>query len=282
MNNRIESMESDAPDPKTGPSVGGGLNKALWAVLGVLCLAAVICFLFVDNELTGWLVRQRVTWRRWTWPMGFRQMGKAWALVWLLCLWFWVTRRSRPALCALLALVLTLPLVLPLKGLVDRVRPGVAIAAAQSAPESKPKRGNSFPSGDTATVFAVVAALIGFVRRRWLCLLFAAALGIGMLRVVVLAHYASDVCIGIAIGLWAGHIARVLDRRLGVSTEWLDQRSWIALPLLVALPLIICLTAGTEPVLFFYQTFGAVAGGLALICKICIWRSQRDPNSAAA
>jgi len=133
-------MKSSDLNPTTHVASVPKLDKALLGALGFLCLAAILCFLFVDDELSRWIARRHLPWTKYRWPMGFRQLGKAWAAIWLLCLGFWVTRRSRGMLCAILALLLTLPLVLPLKGLVGRARPGQAIAAMKMVRNPNPKR----------------------------------------------------------------------------------------------------------------------------------------------
>ncbi len=268
----IERMKRNNVNPKACSTTQPQWDKILGAVLGFICIGTVLCLLFVDDGLAQWIYARKLSWPLRAWPMGFRQLGKAWAAIWLLCLWFWVTRQSRPVLCAVLALVLTLPLVLPLKGIVGRVRPGEVFAAAQSASDLGVLRGHSFPSGDTSTVFAVAGALIGFVRRSWCCLLFAGALGVGMLRVIILAHYLSDISAGMAIGLLCGALARHLHRRLNMSTIWLDQRHWIALIVLGITPIAMGLCEGPEPVLLFFRTFGMIAIGVALFYRTCIRR----------
>jgi membrane-associated phospholipid phosphatase len=65
---------------------------------------------------------------------------------------------------------------------------------------------NGFPSGHAATAFAMAAALTAWApprRRGWV---LAVASGVGVSRVVLNAHYLSDVLGGGLFGWWAGEV----------------------------------------------------------------------------
>jgi undecaprenyl-diphosphatase len=71
----------------------------------------------------------------------------------------------------------------------------------------------SFPSGHTTTVFAAAAAL-SFFRPRWAPLFFALALPVAASRLILDAHYPSDVMGGVFLGLASAFgVARVFGRR---------------------------------------------------------------------
>jgi undecaprenyl-diphosphatase len=73
-------------------------------------------------------------------------------------------------------------------------------------------RFHSFPSGHATTAFAVAAALAWAAparRRLWL----GVAAGVGLSRILLNAHFASDVLGGAAIGWWAGRSGlRLVER----------------------------------------------------------------------
>ncbi len=81
----------------------------------------------------------------------------------------------------------------------------------------------SFPSGHAATAFAVAAALVGWApgrRRAWVIV---AASGVGASRIVLNAHFLSDVLGGALMGWWAGEaggrlVARYLAPRWRART----------------------------------------------------------------
>lgn len=84
--------------------------------------------------------------------------------------------------------------------------------------DTRPARGNSFPSGHTANTFALATVVFLFYRRwGWLAYLPAAVLGYG--RIYVGAHWPSDVAVACVLGsLLAVLVVRGLDalwRRFG-------------------------------------------------------------------
>ncbi|WP_206531616.1 phosphatase PAP2 family protein [Affinirhizobium pseudoryzae] len=85
----------------------------------------------------------------------------------------------------------------------------------------------SFPSGHSTTVGAVLMAIALIAPRyRALCLVMAIWLGIS--RVVVAAHYPSDVIAGLTLGAWSSILLAVLFARHGILFR--DQGT--ALPVL--------------------------------------------------
>lgn len=74
-------------------------------------------------------------------------------------------------------------------------------------------RFHSFPSGHAATAFAAAAALLRAAparRRLWL----AVATGVAASRVLLNAHFVSDVLGGAALGWWVGHLGQALADRV--------------------------------------------------------------------
>lgn len=65
----------------------------------------------------------------------------------------------------------------------------------------------SFPSGHTTTSFAL-AFVIGFISRRWFPWVLLVAAAVGVSRVVVGAHYPTDVLGGIVVGTLGAYLVR--------------------------------------------------------------------------
>jgi membrane-associated phospholipid phosphatase len=76
----------------------------------------------------------------------------------------------------------------------------------------------SFPSGHAATAFAVAAALAGWAPggRAWV---LAAASGVGASRILLNAHFLSDVLGGALIGWWSGEAGLALVSRY-LAPRW--------------------------------------------------------------
>ena len=130
---------------------------------------------------------------------------------WLLLLWAWAAKRPRVLLAGLLAMLLTLCAVLPIKSAVGRVRPDEEPAEVMRQPFFH--RSYSFPSGDATLAFAVATAAAGFIfaaKVRWLPFLLAAMAGVT--RLILLRHFASDVIAGAALGILCGYAALRISR----------------------------------------------------------------------
>lgn len=109
-----------------------------------------------------------------------------------------LVRSLRPAAAAAIAILVTSGLTFALKELVDRPRP-----AGTDPPIAIPDS-PSFPSGHTSTAFAAAAALAVFAPR-WLSVVFlAVAALVGVSRIELGVHYASDVVVGAVIGVVIG------------------------------------------------------------------------------
>jgi len=275
------------------------------AALVLLALATGLSAALLDAPTLRWLRRHPSEWYLNHWVNGFRQLGKAWLAIWLLLLWGWLANRPRTALQALCALLLMVPLALPLKPIVRRPRPDAALAEpatsrsqppgtlaastrAGSPDQPRPARAkrpgdkSSFPSGDTATVFAVAAGLAPLLPVGWRLGLFAAAAAVGLLRIVSLDHYPSDVCAGAAFGVLAGWLAVCIGRRwpqlYDRPARWRHWRVTAAAGVL-ALFVLTSLFERINPIWVFLQPYGIP---LLMVCLLAwSWRRLRMRRTRA-
>lgn len=95
------------------------------------------------------------------------------------------------------------------------LRPFVEMHATPLVPHDP--HDNSFPS-DHAVATAFVASFLFFVDVRWAMVASAAALFVGVARVLALLHWPHDVLVGWAIGAWCGVVAGVLAPHTRVQT----------------------------------------------------------------
>jgi undecaprenyl-diphosphatase len=154
------------------------------------------------------------------------ELGKStWYLISLAALFVFYKfiRRHRLAANAALfifaAVALSGVMINLIKPLVGRLRPKLLFEAGLYGfdPFRIGYEYNSFPSGHATTVFALAAALTLFFPR-WRLPLFGFAVVVGLSRIIVGAHYLSDVMGGACIGVTTVFILLVLCRRRG----WMD------------------------------------------------------------
>ena len=113
------------------------------------------------------------------------------------------------------------------KGFLVSPRPAAEVDNAQMRIVGEVLHNVSMPSGHTTTAFAVAAAIYFALtpeqrKRHWWILLL--ALGAGLSRIAVGAHWPGDVAVGISLGLLAGLLGNVLlaavPPRCFAPTHW--------------------------------------------------------------
>jgi len=255
------------------------LRKSDLAVLvpiAVLGLAGVLSLFLVDEYVFLKLSQQPKGWLSSKWLDALRQLGKTLVPIWLLLLWFYVSGRLRPALIGLLALLLVAPTVNSVKIVVRRPRPRDVIEAQQQGQEINGLLHSwSFPSGDTASVFAVATALVPFVSLYLITVFFTLAAGVGFLRVAVLAHYPSDVFAGAAVGIFCGWlVSQITKRWLSLESPRFNWFRGAAVCGLILIPLSIGLFEGLDQLLMFLKTSGLLVVGIYVIVKAGTWSKR--------
>ena len=259
------------------------INLGIWVSIITLGLAALLSYFLFDERIFSWLCRHPSKWYENSWLQAFVLLGKGWVLIWLLLSWVLATGRQRHALVAILVLLLVLPAVVSLKGIVQRPRPEDVEDVIKSEIEERNAfmRSWSFPSGDTAAVFAVATALAPFVSWQWSITLFTISSIIGILRVAVLAHYPSDVCAGAAIGMLISWLASQIASRCQLPE--LSGFNWyraIAAAGVILIPALLWLHEGIEQLLTFLKTYGVLVVGIYIVAKGGVWLKRlrkRDP-----
>jgi undecaprenyl-diphosphatase len=178
------------------------------AVFG-LALAAGIAYQRCDARVARFFFDAEIP-PKTLWLMAIGEMGRPLAPIFLLLLWAWAEKRPRLLLAGLLAMLLTLCAVQPIKMAVGRIRPDQVSAEVLKEPFYR--RSYSFPSGDATLAFgvAVVAASAIPASARWIPFVLAAM--VGMTRLMLLRHYASDVLAGAALGILCGFAALRISR----------------------------------------------------------------------
>jgi undecaprenyl-diphosphatase len=250
------------------------MRWAVWICPIILIEATIVSYLFFDQWAIHWLYEHPNSWHHQPWLNGLRQLGKAYVPIWLLLLWSCVTDRWRPTVVTWVALLLVFLTVCPLKLLVHRPRPHRTTTVS-----SQPEAEVSFPSGDTASAFAIATVLSLSAGSGWALAFFSVAGLVGLLRVTALHHYPSDVVAGVAIGVLCGCLAVQMMRRWpSLDRFHLPGRWRIAVGLLLVLSPLAGRALGTDSLLVFLGIYGIPLAALLLlwllISVIRVWRSS--------
>lgn len=269
-----------------------GVDILPFAVFSALMMAALVSLLAFDNLI---LVRARAGWHANLWMEALKLLGKAWLQIWLLLLWFVFSRRRHHVLVALFALILVAIIVNPLKVAVGRARPYAVLRAQETGqPSQRFTHYLSFPSGDTATVFACATAVLPAFGWSPRLLFLAAAAAVGALRVLVRAHYPSDVLAGAAIGILLGWLAIRLVERWDRSDRPIpseDKLLWIGV---LGIPLVVGLSEGWDKIGLVLRTYGLLILVVLLASRVVellrrtgghfgeLMRQQRRPREEQA
>lgn len=122
--------------------------------------------------------------------------------------YFLQTKNPQILLVFLIAMVLGLLVIQPLKGLTSVSRPAGVLALEEFHQIGKILRSRSFPSGHTATGF-IVATIIGLMRYSSpvTIISFVCAALIGLSRIALGVHWPVDVFAGTGIGIIIGCVA---------------------------------------------------------------------------
>ena len=213
----------------TGFVISKKMVVFVFAAIAFLMIAAAVCFLLFDQQVIRFLYNNDLHWGSYKAVKTFQYLGKTWLLIWLILFWVILTGKNQVIICALLTFLAVGATVLPLKLLVQRERPSDFIDRVyEQKDEDHPPallRSWSFPSGDTANCFAIATMLLPFVRRRLITIFFVVSCFVGLLRILVFAHYPSDVCAGAAAGIFAGFIVLKLFQQRPLPLQ-LDSKQF--------------------------------------------------------
>jgi protein-S-isoprenylcysteine O-methyltransferase Ste14 len=233
-------MSSDVSRKKTN-------NLAIFLTIGFLFVCMAVCFLFVDEPVFAWLKHNSLESNS-SLEDAFELLGKVYEVIWLLLFWVWITGKHKTVLISLLAMLITVPAVWSIKAAVKRPRPSFVIKTETKIENKEMKpQDRSFPSGDTATVFAIGTVLAFSVPWPWVIAIALCCSGIGVLRVTGLAHYPSDVCAGAAIGIFCGWAAiRIRNKESKIENILAGKEQMLSFLGIFLIPLLIWFFQGHE------------------------------------
>ena len=162
------------------------------------------------------------------------------------------------------------------KGLIESPRPAAVVDNSQMRVVGELLHNVSMPSGHTLTAFAVASAIYFAlpVATRWRHLwLFVVALGVGLSRIAVGAHWPGDVAVGACLGLLSGMLGQLVLARMGPHHT--QPTAW-SLRLVAVLLAIAAYTLASEG-LDFAEALPlqyALAGVIGLSLAVFVWQNR--------
>lgn len=249
-------------------------SMTVFTIIGLLLAGVVVSYIFVDEPVFSWLRQNPRRFHHNILEKAFEQLGKVYAIVWLLLFWVWITGRHKTVITGLLALIITIPAVWSVKAVVKRPRPSDVIKA-EAGIESRPRQTDkwSFPSGDTASVCAIGTILATVARWPGTIAMIICCAGVGVLRVLDLAHYPSDVLGGAALGIFCGWAAvRMRKRNPKIENIFGGAEQFFSFIGIFSIPVMVWLFQGRDRLdilLTFYTP-------VAILISLIAWRLNRQ------
>ncbi len=251
------------------------LNIFLFAFV-LLIIASFFSKLFLDDFVFSYLSQKpRVAHDAFR---AFPLLGKTFVPIWLLCFWFISTSRIKGITIAILALVLVFPAVFTIKSVVRRPRPRDIMSQEwKEETRNNPFRSWSFPSGDTASVFAVAAAVSYFMSWYWRPAIFTAAAIVGIMRITSFSHYPSDVLTGAGVGIFCAWLAvKIARKKIKFDDLPIILLRKIAIACLFIIPVVIWHSQANYKFVLFINSYVLPSILFCLISKIENMVNRRD------
>jgi len=282
-------------------STSNRFGLTIFVSIIVLGIGALFAYFFIDDRVISWISSNNKDLDSFPGAKLIKILGKVYVPLWLLFFWGYVKNRLQIVLAGSLSMLLVLAIVGPAKILTHRERPLDFLKSSQMVQESKENKTTSqnlsstpavgrfdiqnilktqyqsFPSGDTATVFAPAVTVVPFVSVLGLSILFILAGMVGSLTVAELSHYPSDIFVGAAVGIFCGWLA------LQISSQWISQNSFritewwrkVVLIGLILIPLLNVFSGGLKYLLIFLASSAALAGCVYVTTKIpVLWQKN--------
>lgn len=247
----------------------------------VLLIAALFSFLFIDKEISRWVSSRSADLDNFEGSDLLKSLGKVYVPLWLLFLWGYAKKNLQLILAASLSVLMALAITGPLKLVTKRERPREIYMQPTFTPQGQRIVSNSdnesFPSSDTAMVFAHAVVVTPLLSGLSLPVLYVLAAAVGILRILAMAHYPSDVFVGAAVGILCGWLAIQLSRRWVLEnkfgmTQWWRPAVTIAF---FVIPLLTFFAGGKYSLLVFFGASAVLAGFLYFINKVSLLLQQK-------
>ena len=251
--------------PALFPRLGNEPSHNQWVRLWLLPLLAIITIALGHSHNTDWFLMANHLGQQLPthfWPY-FTVLGDT--MVCFALLTPFVLKNPRGAAGVTLALLIGTVLVHPLKWLAGAPRPLGVLDPSLFQVIGPALKNNAFPSGHTATAFALAAVMMGYNLRFSLSLVLTVlACMVGFSRMAVGVHWPMDVLTGMTMGWISGFIGLNLASRL--NEKWVNgiYIFTVGVLLISDVLLIVKHNSGYETARLLEQAIGVVMLGAGL------------------
>lgn len=243
------------------------------SVIALLCVA-ILSYFLIDSSVCNWMLSGHTQMDNFTGSDLIKSLGKVYVPLWLLFLFGYAKKNLQLIVAACLSVLIGLVITGPLKIIAKRERPREVYLEQTYNEQGEIVKSNSddqsFPSSDTAMVFAHAAVVTPLLSALSLPLLYILAAAVGVMRIFAFAHYPSDVLTGAAIGIFCGWLAIQISRRLVLEnkfrmTEWWENFVRAAF---VIIPVLTLISGGVEKMTNFSIASIILVAAFYLLNKI--------------
>jgi undecaprenyl-diphosphatase len=261
-------------------------DSIIFVAILILFLAALLSYFFIDKLICRGISSISTDIDDFTGSGLLKSLGKVYVPLWLLLIWGYAKNNSKLVLAAVMSLLMALLITNPLKFVTRRERPREVFTKAPVTLEWQEDRSKShdksFPSSDTAMVFAHAVVVTPLLSAMSLPVIYILAAAVGILRILGMAHYPSDVLTGTAIGILCGWLA------IKVSGIWISEnkfriKEWWrkVVPIaIIVIPVVTFLAGDRDNLIIFFVTSIVLAGLIYLLNKIPAFLSKFSNSQA--
>jgi undecaprenyl-diphosphatase len=261
-------------------------NSMVFVSALVLLIAAVFSFLFMDKVISSWVSSKSTELDNFKGSDLLKSLGKVYVPLWLLFLWGYAKKNLQLILAASLSVLLALAITGTLKLIIKRERPREIYMQQTFTPQGQKIVSNSdnqsFPSSDTAMVFAHAIVATPLLATLSLPILYVLVAAVGVLRILAMAHYPSDVFVGAIVGVFCGWLAIQVSRRWVLENKFGITEWWrpVVISGVFVIPLLTFFAGGKYSLLVFFGASAVLAGVLYFINKVSLLLQQKKLPTA--
>jgi membrane-associated phospholipid phosphatase len=245
-------------------------DSIIFISIAILAFAAVLSYFFIDNKICLWVSSKNAKIDNFTGADLLKSLGKVYVPLWLLFLFGYIKKNVQLVIAASLSVLMALAMKIMIKR--ERPREIYNQQTTTDDPHVAKSRSHdqSFPSSDTAAIFAHAAVVTPLISSLSIPVVYILAIVVGILRILALAHYPSDVLTGAAIGILCGWFAIKLSRIWASENKFRINEWWklIVYAGFMVIPVLTFFAGGIGNLIVFFLACGILSALVYILSKM--------------